>query len=450
VLGEGEVGMPQDRPTAQWSVVGIAQEVIPMKKRTYRSISVKQVDREKLVAAVSDRHVVVGVDVGKDELFAVVTVGPLESVVRFHWSSLSETREVVGLIRSCGPGVEVVLEPSGTYGDVLRWQLDAAGVAVYRASPKRVHDLAEVFDGVPSLHDQKAPGVVAKMHWDGLSERWSLPSKAERALRAMVDTRSLHREQIQRALGRLEARLARHWPEVGSILDLSSATLLELLSQVGGPEQVRRWGHEAAQFMRRTGRSRLAQEKIDAVMRSARSSLGVPLVEEELQALQAVTREIRHQQFELRKVERRICRLVDHDPEMSSLGATIGKVTAAEMVALGGRPTAYFNASSLLKGLGVNLKERSSGRHKGELKISKRGPSRVRQGLYMASLRLIQKDAIVRAWYERKVAREAGRYKKKAVVAVMRKLIKALWWVARGEAFDASKLFDTKRLGLAG
>ncbi len=34
----------------------------------------------------------------------------------------------------------------------------------------------------------------------------------------------------------------------------------------------------------------------------------------------------------------------------------------------------------------------------------------------------------------------------KAVVAVSRKLALALWHVARGEAFDSSKLFDTRRL----
>lgn len=421
-----------------------------MKKRTYRSISVKQVDRQELVGAVVGRRVVVGVDIGKEDPVAVVTSGPLESVVRFHWSGLSETREVVDLLRSLGPEVEVVLEPSGTYGDALRWHLGLMGVAVYRVCPKRVHDLAEVFDGVPSLHDKKAPGVVAKMHWDGMSEPWPFASPAERALRALVDTRTLHREQIQRGLGRLEARLARHWPELGSILALGSATLLELLRQIGGPEQVRARREEAAQLMRRVGRSRLSQDKIDAVMESARSSLGVPLVEEELRALQALTGEIRHQQRQLRSVEHRICRVVDQDPEMAFLGSTIGKVTAAEMVALGGRPTDYANASSLLKGLGVNLTERSSGKHQGELKIAKRGPAQVRQGLYLATLRLIQHDAIVRAWYERKVAREAGQRKKKAVVAVMRKLVKALWWVARGEAFDASKLFDVERLGLAG
>jgi hypothetical protein len=34
------------------------------------------------------------------------------------------------------------------------------------------------------------------------------------------------------------------------------------------------------------------------------------------------------------------------------------------------------------------------------------------------------------------------------VVAVMRKLVRALFHVARGEAFDAGKLFDLRRLDL--
>ncbi len=64
----------------------------------------------------------------------------------------------------------------------------------------------------------------------------------------------------------------------------------------------------------------------------------------------------------------------------------------------------------------------------------------------MAALRLIYRDPIVRAWYRKKVARDGGRTKIKAVVAVTRKLVLALWHVARGEAFDASKLFDARRL----
>jgi len=37
----------------------------------------------------------------------------------------------------------------------------------------------------------------------------------------------------------------------------------------------------------------------------------------------------------------------------------------------------------------------------------------------------------------------------KAIVAVMRKVARALWHVARGETFDVTKLFDVRRLDLA-
>jgi hypothetical protein len=67
----------------------------------------------------------------------------------------------------------------------------------------------------------------------------------------------------------------------------------------------------------------------------------------------------------------------------------------------------------------------------------------------MAVLRLIQSEPRFKAWYGRKVARSDGRYKGKAVVALMRKLAKALWHVSRGGTFDTSKLFDDARLGLA-
>ncbi len=52
------------------------------------------------------------------------------------------------------------------------------------------------------------------------------------------------------------------------------------------------------------------------------------------------------------------------------------------------------------------------------------------------------------AWYESKVKRDGGG-KARAVVGLMRKLVKALYHVARGEPFDSRKLFDVRRLKLA-
>jgi hypothetical protein len=83
----------------------------------------------------------------------------------------------------------------------------------------------------------------------------------------------------------------------------------------------------------------------------------------------------------------------------------------------------------------------------GKLGITKRGPGQVRQLLYLAALRLVKSDPTARAWYHARKAYRAG-VRVKALVAVTRKLARALWHVARGAAFDVSKLFDKRRLGL--
>jgi hypothetical protein len=62
---------------------------------------------------------------------------------------------------------------------------------------------------------------------------------------------------------------------------------------------------------------------------------------------------------------------------------------------------------------------------------------------------LLRTDRVTRAWYDKKVKRDGGK-KARAVVAVMRKLAKALFHVARGAPLDTTKLFDVSRLELAG
>ena len=127
--------------------------------------------------------------------------------------------------------------------------------------------------------------------------------------------------------------------------------------------------------------------------------------------------------------------------------STIGKTTAAVLVASVGDPQHYHSPRAYLKSLGLNLKEKSSGKEKGALHITKRGPSIARMFLFMAALRMIARDPVVRAWYASKVRRSGGKQKSKGVVAIMRKLTMAMWHVARGSPFDVTRLFDVARLG---
>lgn len=170
------------------------------------------------------------------------------------------------------------------------------------------------------------------------------------------------------------------------------------------------------------------------------------MVAGELRGLQALAAETRRRQQLVQKSKNRLELLSLNDAPLARVGEVVGHVTSAVLSSRLGSFSNYPNTGSLLKGPGLNLKEISSGRRQGQLGITKRGSSQVRQYLYLAVLRWIQKDPWARAWYEKKVQRDGGQLKRKALVALMRKLLCGLWWVARGEVFDSTKLFDTRIL----
>jgi len=126
----------------------------------------------------------------------------------------------------------------------------------------------------------------------------------------------------------------------------------------------------------------------------------------------------------------------------------IGIPTACVLWTSTGDPRNYDSAGAYRKAMGLNLVERSSGAYKGRLRISKRGSARTRQWLYFAVLRLVQKCG-VRPWYEAKKAR-SEEDARSAVVAVMRKLAVALYYVGvRNEEFQPRRLFGRigRRIG---
>ena len=419
-----------------------------MRKRSYRAVGFQQIDLEQLEQRLPER-VVVGIDIAKKVMFATLMDESEEILAVLKWDHLVESLRVVRWFGAVSQIDEVALEPSGTYGDALRACLGKAGVGVYRVSPKMVKDAREIYDGVPSSHDAKSSATVAWLHLCGRSKRWEPMSEFDRSLKAAVGTASLHDGAFRRAQNCLEAQLARYWPEVSSLLALDSVSLLELLSRFGGPQRIAAAPAQAQQCLRRAGRGGLKEEKIQQVLKAAEQTLGVPMIEAECQALQELASEARRRQKAVRAAKHRVEMLSCDDLPTVLIAAQVGRLTAAILKVDLGSFLEYANTGSLLKAGGLSLKEVSSGRRQGQLAITKRGPRRVRQYLYLAVLRWIQNDPIARAWYEQKIQRDGGRVKAKALVALMRKLLKGLWWVARGEVFDSRKLFDAWRLELA-
>jgi len=82
-----------------------------------------------------------------------------------------------------------------------------------------------------------------------------------------------------------------------------------------------------------------------------------------------------------------------------------------------------------LKYAGLNLYEISSGLHRGQRRISKRGRSLIRKLLYFAALRVVQKSGIFHRQYQNHLAH--GMIKNKALIAICRKLLTIIFAVVR-------------------
>lgn len=421
-----------------------------MKKHTYRTVELKAVRAAELLPQL-ESGCIVAIDVAKQRMvFALATAtGEILKLVRFEHPT--ETRAFLELVQvlsaGLGPGkLKVVLEPTGTYGDAMQHQLGTVlQLPVLLMSPKRTHDSQALFDGVTSLHDPKSAVLLAKLCAMQLASEWKAPEPWRIQLRALLEHRKHLREQEERCLGKLEALLARHWPEFGRWLDLrEQKSALRLLSAFSGPADIEARRVEALAFLKRVSRGVFSPELYEGVLSDAATTLGLPMLQEEQQYLQALAREAEEARVQAQVLESRMHEVGQQSPAFVALEPWMGTWTAAVLVTLCD-PARYESATQLEKACGLNVREKSSGEHKGRLAITKRGPGLVRQVLYLFALRMLQRSQVVRAWYEGRQG-YTEESKQRAVVALMRKLVRAAFYVAKGETFDAAKLFDVRRL----
>lgn len=414
-----------------------------MRSRAYESARVNRVDWQKVVAGRDGQALTVGTDIGKYVISAVCR-WPDRSFERpWRVENPVEIPTFISLLTQMRQGRQMVvaLEPSGTYGDVLRQALYDAKIPAQRISPKAAHDYAEIFDGVPSQHDGKDAAIVAELAASGKGKDWPYApvSDWEQQLAYWVERLDYHNRVQVMGLGHLEALLARHWPEATRVLEITSATLLRALEQYGSPAALAA-DPEAAVQLQRWGRKFLSADKVQALLAGARSTIGVRQGEWDERQLREQATQIRTMRREVERCKRQLKDLAKGHAVLEAQGRVVGIPTACVLWAALGDPKEYSCGRAYRKALGLNLVERSSGIYQGKLKISKRGDPRSRKWLYLATLRLV-KQAGVQRWYQAKKARD-GNEARRALVAVMRKLALALHRVGvEGATFEARRLF---------
>jgi transposase len=420
------------------------QEVIPMKSRAYRAVDVNRVEPGLWLHEREQAVVYAGLDIGKETIRCTLRWGGDDFDRPWHVRNPFDVARLVACLRqvSCGRRLLVAMEPTGTYGDALRQALAQAGLEVHRVSPKQASDYAEVFDGVPSQHDGKDAAIIAELAAQGRSWPWPMktPSEMEQELAYQVEWMDGQRRQMMLWCGRVEALLSRHWPEATRIVKLTSGTLLRCLAESGGPRGLA-GAADALARVQRWGRQYLAAAKAQALVDSARQTVGVSMVRWDEERLRRYALQIQQCRGEIAAARKRLRALTRDHAAIGAMGEVVGVPTACVLWVELGDPSSYHCGSAYRKAMGLNLAERSSGQWQGKLKISKRGSSTVRRWLYLAALRWVKQEP-VHSWYvqQKELRRGEG---KPAVIGVMRKLALALYRVGgRGEKFDQRQLYQ--------
>jgi transposase len=375
----------------------------------------------------------VGIDIGAEvHVIAIVDEG---QQVLVKPTKVSEDRDgyerLLGLLGAPAETL-VALEATGHYWKNLFGALVAHGYVVALLNPLRTHRFAgeeltrtktDAIDavGLARFAAQKRP-TPTRLPDAATEELRELVRLRDRLLQDFGDrVRQLHRlvdlgfPEFTRYVRTLDSELA-----TAILHDYPTAAAFEGVS----PRRLA--------GLRYDGRHKVGDELARALLDAAGRSVGRYHGEAYRIQVRYGCEDLDVLRRRLRSLERDIARLLEQH-EVGTLLTTIdgiGPQTAARLVAELGDPAAFRNAGALAAYVGVIPALRQSGkRQTTRAGLTSIGHAPLRAALWMPVLTGVRKNPWLRAYYQRLIAR--GKLPKVALVAAMRKLLLAVYTVAK-------------------
>lgn len=409
--------------------------------------------RTRLCTPINPEVLVIGVDIAKNEHVAVASAGDgrLSKAQRFKADAvgfaafLAFAEEQVK--RFGAKSWIVALEPTGHYGLTFVTWLLRRGITVHSVKPLQTSRAKEMFDGAPRKTDAKDAALIATLCRQGAAGPYRVPTGAFAELRVLTR----QRQQLVVRRGETVNRVHRHvdvmFPELRFVFpDLLKATPRWVLLHVPTPAEVLAMSEEElAAGLRKVGRGRARSSLAQELRKAAETSTGIlEGLRAHRQALAQLLAELQHVLEQIAKIEGEMEQQLAEVPYAAALRTVprLGVVTIASLLGEFGDLRGYDVACKLVKMAGLDLVEQSSGAHKGQRHISKRGRSYARQILYMAALRL---GAGFLAEVRRRAVEGRKAQPTKVAVANMVRLLRILHAMARdGKPFDPTRFASTE------
>lgn len=392
------------------------------------------------IMSISEKTLVVGVDIAKSIHYArafdyrgieLATVFKFENN-REGLESFKNWMDSVAKEKSKS-SIIVGMEPTGHYWLNIGHFLKYEGVRLVLVNPFHVKRSKELDDNSPTKNDRKDPKTIAKLMIDG---RYSIPYIPEGIysdLRTAMDIRDSISKSLITIKNRMIRWLDRYFPEFFDVFsDWEGKAALITLKEFPTPEKIISTGIENIVSAWKNGVGRaVGIKRATRLMEAAKSSIGIReglrMAQKELKTLIDQYDLYMEQLSDLESDIEELALQVPGVSEMLSIKG-VGITTAAGFIAEVGDLSRFSSPKQIQKLAGLNLVESSSGKHKGQTTISKRGRSRLRSILFKVMMPLVAKNDEFKKLHEYYTTRQENPLKKKqSLILLCCKLIRIFY-----------------------
>ncbi|MCO0601383.1 IS110 family transposase, partial [Peribacillus butanolivorans] len=407
---------------------------------------------------ITDQHLVVGVDIAQHVHVAravnyrgIVIGKPLsfenneEGFTRLlNW--IKELKRMKNLDTTI-----VGMEPTGHYWINLSKWLVKQNMDVVTVNPHHVKRNKENRDNTQSKSDKKDALVIADMVKNGYYAFVRSTSESFEKLRVLMANRDVIVKRLVSSINQINRWVDVVFPELRQVFkDVSCKGAIATLRLFPTPAELcslqpqdivtgwkscmkRHSGHKKARsLLGLAKRSIGTKQALDAY----KLHLGQLLEEYDLASSQ------------LERVTQEVTIVLEQIPFVKQILAIkgISEISLAGILGEAGDLSGFAHGNALLRHAGLHLAEASSGKWKGQIVLSKRGRSRLRRYLFLATMSLVMNNPEFKALHSNNV--KVKKIKKmKSIMKLCGKLARVLVGIARnGSAYKPEMIFPLEQL----
>jgi transposase len=398
--------------------------------------------RGKRVKMVKEGTLIVTVDIGMASNTGYCTTVDGRDVKPFQFDNSRQGFEkfwsmiVASQNRFCCREVMVGYESTGPYAEPLVHYLMDKPVTIVQVNPMHTKRIKELNDNSPLKTDDKDPRVIADVLRLGHALSVVVPEGDAAYLRRLNNARERHVGERTALLNQLQQLVFLVFPEFKIVFnDVTVKTARHILTRYTTPEKIGGLNRdELGEEIRKRSMGKFGVQQAELLISLARGTIGIK------EGVAGIVLDIQHILVQIQTVngfveeieaemEKALERIPCSTRILSMKG--LGVVTVAGLIGEVGDFSKFRTQSEIMKLAGLDLYEISSGKRKGQRRISKRGRSLLRKILYNAAISTIRKNGIMCTQYANLIGR--GMKRTSALIVIAKKLLRIIHAMVRDD-----------------